>query len=86
MVFRFGLLLTKVAVFSLFLYKTQDLSKIIIVDNLDAFLKFEQNDFNHLISFILAMSVLEIIIYIAIHRWKQHIKRDIFRAFSHDIK
>jgi glycerol-3-phosphate acyltransferase PlsY len=76
---------TKLIILAIFVYFTVD-PKLLRLDSLESLIQFEQSDFNHLISFLISMKLLEMINYLAIYRWRQNIKRDIFKSISNDIK
>lgn len=65
----FGLTISKLAVLSLFIYRTEDLNSVKLM-NLNSLIAFEKKDFHHLLSFLTAIKLLEIINYLAIHRWR----------------
>ena len=73
-----GLTICKLAVLSLFIFRTQELNSL----SIDSVIEFEKKDFNHLISFLTAMKLLEIINYLAIHRWRRLIKHDLFISLT----
>jgi hypothetical protein len=63
-----GLTIFKLAILSLFIYRTHDLNSNSL--SIEFLIEFEKKDFNHLISFLTAMKLLEIINYLAINRWR----------------